>query len=83
MFKAIADLTGTHARLLRYQVHSITSGMDAQGEVSVTLESDGRRVIGHGSDTDIVVASARAYVHGLNKLEQRADAPAGQELRGI
>ncbi len=83
VFKAIADLTGTRARLLRYQVHSITSGMDAQGEVSVTLESDGRRVIGHGSDTDIVVASARAYVHGLNKLEQRADAPAGQELRGI
>jgi 2-isopropylmalate synthase len=82
VFKAIADLTGTAARLLRYQVNSITSGMDAQGEVSVTLEADGRRVIGHGSDTDIVVASARAYVHGLNKLEQRALAPSG-ELRGI
>ena len=83
VFKAIADLTGTSARLERYQVNSITSGMDAQGEVAVTLEADGRRVIGHGSDTDIVVASARAYVHGLNKLEQTDKGPAGEELRGI
>jgi 2-isopropylmalate synthase len=83
VFKAIDELAGTGAKLLRYQVNSITSGMDAQGEVSVTLEADGRRVIGHGSDTDIVVASARAYVHGLNKLEQRASAPAGEGLRGI
>ena len=42
--------------------------MDAQGEVSVTLSEDGRRVIGHGAHSDIIVASAKAYVHALNKL---------------
>jgi 2-isopropylmalate synthase len=68
VFKAIADLTETKSDLLRYQVNAITGGMDAQGEVSVTVSEDGRRVIGHGADPDIIVASAKAYVHALNKL---------------
>ncbi len=83
VFKAIAELSGTGAKLLRYQVNSITSGMDAQGEVNVTLEEGDRRTIGHGADTDIVVASARAYVHGLNKLLQHAKSPSRGDLRGI
>jgi 2-isopropylmalate synthase len=83
VFRAIAELTGTKARLLRYQVNSITSGIDAQGEVSVTLEDDGLRVIGHGADTDIVVASAKAYVHAINKLEQGRQAGARATLKGI
>ncbi len=82
-FRAITELTGAKGRLLRYQVSSITSGIDAQGDVSVTLEEDGLRVIGHGADTDIVVASARAYVQAINKLEQRKAAGARAALRGI
>ena len=51
-----------------YSVNAITSGTDAQGEVSVRLEQDGRFVNGHGADTDIVIASAKAYLNGLNRL---------------
>jgi 2-isopropylmalate synthase len=82
IFKAIEELTGTAAQLLRYQVNAVTSGIDAQGEVSVTLEEDGLRSIGQGADTDILVASANAYVHALNKLEQRKSAGVSS-LRGI
>ena len=56
---------------------AITGGQDAQGEVSVRLEQDGEAVTGNGADTDIIVASAHAYLNALNKLssqlEQRAD----------
>ena len=47
---------------------NITSGTDAQGEVTVRLEKGGRIVNGQGADTDIVIASAKAYINGLNKL---------------
>ncbi len=47
---------------------SITGGMDAIGEVFVTLEEDGKSVRGQGADTDIIVAAAKAYVNALNKL---------------
>ena len=63
IYKALGELAGSKAVVLRYQVNAITSGMDAQGEVTVTLEDDGIRVIGQGAHTDILVASARAYVH--------------------
>ena len=69
IFKAIAELTETKSELERFLVNAITGGMDALGEVSVTVSEDGRRVIGNGADPDIIVASARAYVHALNKLE--------------
>jgi 2-isopropylmalate synthase len=83
VFKAIADLTQTKSELLRYQVNAITAGMDAQGEVSVTLSEGGRRVIGHGAHTDIIVASAKAYVHALNKLEWHKKRRGASEPRGI
>jgi 2-isopropylmalate synthase len=83
VFKAVKELTGSKARLLRYQVNAITSGMDAQGEVAVTLEEDGIRVIGHGADTDIIVASARAYIQAVNRIEQRKEAGERAALRGI
>jgi len=83
VFKAIADLTHTKSELVRYQVNAITAGMDAQGEVSVTLSEDGRRVIGHGAHTDVIVASAKAYVHALNKLEWHKHRHAPGEPRGI
>ncbi len=82
-FRAITELTGNKARLLRYYVNAITSGMDAQGEVAVTLEDDGTRVIGQGSDTDIIVASAKAYVNAINKLAQRKELGTGPKPRGI
>jgi 2-isopropylmalate synthase len=81
VFRAITELTETKAELVQYQVKAITGGMDAQGEVNVTIAEDGRRVIGHGAHTDIIVASARAYLNAINKLEgQRRrdkDAPRG------
>jgi 2-isopropylmalate synthase len=83
VYRAIRDLTGSKARLLRYQVSSITSGIDAQGEVAVTLEEDGLRVIGQGADTDIVVASARAYLNAINKLWHLREGGGRTALRGI
>jgi 2-isopropylmalate synthase len=83
IFKAIATLTETKSELVRYQVNAITGGMDALGEVSVTLSEDGRRVVGHGAHTDILVASGKAYVHALNKLEWHKRQHARSEPRGI
>jgi 2-isopropylmalate synthase len=83
VFKAIAELTETKSELLRFHVNAITGGMDAQGEVSVTVSADGRRVIGHGADPDIIVASARAYVHALNKLAWHMRRRDASEPRGI
>ncbi|MBJ17841.1 MAG: 2-isopropylmalate synthase [bacterium] len=82
IFRAISDLTETGSELIQYQVHAVTAGLDAQGEVSVTIQQDDRRVIGNGVHEDVMVASAKAYVHALNKLEwhkQRrdVDAPRG------
>ena len=82
IFRAISELTETNSELIRYQVHAVTAGLDAQGEVSVTIEEDGRRVIGNGVHEDVMVASAKAYVHALNKLEwhkhrRQVDAPRG------
>jgi 2-isopropylmalate synthase len=51
-----------------YQVHAVTGGTDAQAEVTVRLEEDGKTVNGQGADADTLVASCRAYVHALNKL---------------
>ncbi len=70
-YKAIASITGTKSNLIKYEVKSITGGTDALGEVMVSLEEDGRFVRGHGADTDIIVASARAYINALNKLASR------------
>jgi len=67
-YRTIAAMTQTKSRLLTYSVKSITGGTDAQGEVSVRLEEAGKTAIGHGADTDIIVASARAYLNALNKL---------------
>ncbi len=69
-FKAIKSLVGTEAKLQLYSVNNITSGTDAQGEVTVRLEHDGRIINGQGADTDIVIASAKAYINGINRLLQ-------------
>jgi 2-isopropylmalate synthase len=67
-FKAIEALVTSKAELLLYSVNAITTGTDAQGEVTVRLSKDGRVVNGQGADTDIVVASAKAYINAVNKL---------------
>lgn len=69
MFKAIESIAASGAQLLLYSVNAITTGTDAQGEVTVRLGKDGRIVNGNGADTDIVIASAKAYLNALNKLK--------------
>ena len=68
VFKAIASISETKSKLQKYEVKAITGGTDALGEVVCTLEDDDRSVSGHGSDTDIITASAKAYINALNKL---------------
>ena len=72
-FKAIETIVNSGAELLLYSVNNITSGTDAQGEVTVRLSRGGRIVNGQGADTDIVVASAKAYLHALNKLHSKME----------
>jgi 2-isopropylmalate synthase len=72
-FKAIESVAASGTQLLLYSVNSITGGTDAQGEVTVRLAKNGRVVNGQGADTDIVVASAKAYLNALNKLHSRTD----------
>ena len=70
-YKVIARITRSQSQLVRYTVNAITGGADAQGEVSCVIEDDGIRVSGQGAHTDIIMASALAYINGLNKLEGR------------
>jgi 2-isopropylmalate synthase len=67
-FKAIESIVKSGTELLLYSVNNITSGTDAQGEVTVRLSKGGRIVNGQGADTDIVIASAKAYLNALNNL---------------
>jgi 2-isopropylmalate synthase len=71
-FKAIEGLAKSGAELLLYSVNAVTQGTESQGEVTVRLAKGGRIVNGVGADTDIVVASAKAYIAALNKLESKA-----------
>ena len=68
-FNTIAKLTKSRTKLMRFSVNAITGGMDAQGEVTVRLQENGLLALGKGSDSDIITASAKAYVNGLNRLE--------------
>ncbi|HSN41843.1 MAG TPA: 2-isopropylmalate synthase [Burkholderiales bacterium] len=72
-FKALESVAKSGANLLLYSVNNITSGTDSQGEVTVRLSKGGRIVNGQGADTDIVVASAKAYINALNKLHSRLE----------
>ena len=67
-FNAIKNITNTNFRLKLYQVHAITAGTDAQGEVTVRLEDEQMSSQAKGSDPDIIVASAKAYINALNRL---------------
>jgi 2-isopropylmalate synthase len=77
-FNAIKQLFPHDAKLQLFQVHAVTAGTDAQAEVTVRLEENGKTVNGQGADTDTLVASCKAYVHALNKLltKRQKTAPA-------
>jgi len=72
IFKAIENLAQSGADLQLYSVNAITQGTDSQGDVTVRLEREGKIVNGVGADTDILAASAKAYLHALNLLESHA-----------
>ena len=67
-FNTIANMTGTKCKLLHFSVNSITGGMDALGEVTVRLKENDIIALGKGADPDIITASAKAYINGLNRL---------------
>jgi 2-isopropylmalate synthase len=83
IFKGVSELTETKSVLEKYQVHAVTAGLDALGEVSVTVSEEGRRVIGRGAHEDVLVASGKAYVHALNRLEWHKRRRAMTTPRGI
>ncbi len=78
VFAGIGQLFPHQAKLQLFQIHAVTAGIDAQAEVTVRLEENGRTVNGQGADTDTMVASAWAYVSALNKLlvKREKSAPA-------
>jgi 2-isopropylmalate synthase len=67
-YKAIDLITGLHPTLKDYQLRAVTSGKDAQGEVTVTLEVNGSTVVGRGTSTDVIEASVKAYLNAINKI---------------
>ncbi|MBP1695220.1 MAG: 2-isopropylmalate synthase [Deltaproteobacteria bacterium] len=69
LFKTIKKITRTKSKLLQFAIHAITGGTEAQGEVTVKLQEKGQTVMGQGADTDVIVASAKAYINALNKIE--------------
>jgi 2-isopropylmalate synthase len=72
-FKAIESVANSGAELMLYSVNAVTQGTESQGEVTVRLQKAGRIVNGVGADTDIVVASAKAYLSALNKLHSKVE----------
>ena len=69
VYNTIAKLTDTGSELLRFSVSALTGGTDAMGEVTVRLRENGLLALGKGADPDIITASAKAYINGLNRLE--------------
>lgn len=76
--KAIESQVKSGAEMVLYSVNAISGSTESQGEVTVRLQNSGRVVNGTGADPDIVVASAKAYLSALNKLQSKADRVAAQ-----
>jgi 2-isopropylmalate synthase len=68
VYKAINRIVQVPNQLTEFSVKSVTEGIDAIGEVTIRIEADGRSYVGRGGDTDIIVASAKAYMNALNRL---------------
>ena len=69
----IKEMTGSGCKLTKYIVNAITGGTDAQGEVTISIEENGKTATGRGTDPDIVVASAKALISALNRMEVRKE----------
>jgi 2-isopropylmalate synthase len=76
LYKALAAITHSSVKLLKYEIRSVTSGTEALGEATVHLQQGEVKIVGRGASTDIIEASAKAYVDGLNKLACVSDATA-------
>jgi 2-isopropylmalate synthase len=80
VYRAIDTITGIKGRLLDYSLRAVTQGPDAMGEVSVKVDFDGRVVVGKGSSTDVIEASARAYLNAINRLVRPTGAAQVKEV---
>jgi 2-isopropylmalate synthase len=83
IFNAIRAIVPHAAKLSLFQVHAVTEGTDAQAEVSVRLEEEGKSVTGRGADPDTLVASAKAYIAAINKLGARRGRLHAQAAVGV
>jgi 2-isopropylmalate synthase len=68
VYQAISDIVTVSNRLVEYRVEAVTEGLDSMADVTIRIERDGTTYVGRGADTDIVVASASAYIDALNRL---------------
>ena len=82
VYKAINRIVLVPNSLTEFSVNAVTEGIDAVGEVSIRIEQDGRQYIGRGADTDIIVASAKAYMNALNRLLSMGDTSRSPEAAG-
>ena len=73
VFNTISQLTGRNPVLKQYAVNAVTGGTDAQGEVTVRLEEGGHKSVGRSSDSDVIVASAKAFINALNRLAKKEE----------
>jgi 2-isopropylmalate synthase len=80
VYNAIDAVTGMKGRVLDYNLRAVTQGRDAMGEVSVKVDFDGPVVVGKGSSTDVIEASARAYLNAINRLVRPAASPQVREV---
>jgi len=80
MMKAIDRIAGIDAKLMDYQVHSVTDGEEAQGEVDVKVEIDGVVIHGRGVSTDIIEASGKAYLNAICRASSRVKNKAPEEI---
>ena len=71
VFKALEDVTGYSLELTNFEIHSVSVGDDAQGEVTVTVRYDGQDYRGHGISTDIIESGALAYLEVINRIDRK------------
>ena len=82
VYQTIDALVGKKHKLVSYAIQSITGGTDAQGEVTVQMSSQGRTVSGRGAHTDIIIASAKAYINAMNRLAGLARTQTMSQTKG-
>jgi 2-isopropylmalate synthase len=76
IYRAVDRITGIQCELLDYGIRAITSGKDAMGEVSLSVRADGFQQTGRAASTDILEASARAYLVAVNRIAKRLESKA-------